>query len=225
MCFFDLKVPYHEKHVFYGVYICKLVLPEPTNSTNEESKQVLHHLCSPPTGKTALWWAVKIQRLLLRDDRKAFIDWPPLCENTPPPLPGDIREGGIHPRGKVWFVQQQDSSVSQCHRSDLDTQIALLLVVKINLSAYILSQLQKRQWLRFIFNDIMPATVCVSLFVCANYFTSDSFSNECQYKAGFATTLTLLKRISPTHTGPSNCTWATDMCRHVLIVFPVAKEL
>ena len=51
---FDLKVPYHEKHVFYGVYICKLVLPEPTNSTNEESKQVLHHLCSPPTGKTAL---------------------------------------------------------------------------------------------------------------------------------------------------------------------------
>ena len=38
---------YHEKHVFSALYIYKLVLPEPINSQNEESKQVLHLLCSP----------------------------------------------------------------------------------------------------------------------------------------------------------------------------------
>ena len=35
-----LKVPYYEKHVFSGLYICKLVLPEPTNSQNEDSRWV-----------------------------------------------------------------------------------------------------------------------------------------------------------------------------------------
>ena len=58
-----LKVPYYEKHIFSGVYVYKLVLPELTNSQNEESKQVLHGLCSPPTGKTALLQAVQIQLL------------------------------------------------------------------------------------------------------------------------------------------------------------------
>ena len=38
----------------------------------------------------------------------------------------------------------------------------------------------KRQWLRFIFDDNMPATLPVSLYVCANHFTSDCFSNEGQ---------------------------------------------
>ena len=52
---------------------------------------------------------------------------------------------------------------------------------------------QKRQRLCFIFNDNVPAAVRVSLYVCANHFTSDCFSNECQYKAGFASTLTLVK--------------------------------
>ena len=33
-----LKVPYYEKQVFSGFYIYKLVLPEPTNSQNEEIK-------------------------------------------------------------------------------------------------------------------------------------------------------------------------------------------
>ena len=42
---------------------------------------------------------------------------------------------------------------------------------------------QKRQWLRFIFNDNAPAILPVSLYVCANHFTSDCFSNEGQYKA------------------------------------------
>ena len=56
-----LNIPYYEKHVFSGLYIYPLVLPEPTNSQNEESKWVLHGLCSPPTGKTALLQAVQIQ--------------------------------------------------------------------------------------------------------------------------------------------------------------------
>ena len=42
---------------------------------------------------------------------------------------------------------------------------------------------QKRQWLHLIFNDNVPATVCVCLYMCANHFTSDCFSNEGQYKA------------------------------------------
>ena len=58
-----LKVPYHKKHVFSALNICKLVLPEPANSLNEENKQVLHGLCSPPTGNTALLQAVQIQLL------------------------------------------------------------------------------------------------------------------------------------------------------------------
>ena len=52
---------------------------------------------------------------------------------------------------------------------------------------------QKRQWLRFIFNDNVTAMLPVSLYVCANHFTSDCFSNKGQYKAGFASTLTLVK--------------------------------
>ena len=45
---------------------------------------------------------------------------------------------------------------------------------------------QKRQWLLFIFNDNVPAAVHVSLYVCANHFTSDCFSNEGQYKANMS---------------------------------------
>ena len=52
---------------------------------------------------------------------------------------------------------------------------------------------QKRRRLRFIFNDNVPAVLPISLHVCANHFTSDCFSNEGQYKAGFASTLTLVK--------------------------------
>ena len=58
-----LKVPYYEKHVFSGLNIYKLVLPEPANSQNEENKQFLHGLCSPPTGNTVLLQAAQIQLL------------------------------------------------------------------------------------------------------------------------------------------------------------------
>ena len=49
------------KTMFSLVSTYKLVLPEPANSQNEESKQVLHDLCSPPAGNTVLLQAVQIQ--------------------------------------------------------------------------------------------------------------------------------------------------------------------
>ena len=55
-----------------STYICKLVLPEPAISQNEESKRVLHGLCSPPTGKTGLLKAVQTQLLSLHNDRRDF---------------------------------------------------------------------------------------------------------------------------------------------------------
>ena len=67
-----LKVSYYEKHVLSGLYTYKLVLPEPTNTQNEENKRFLHGLCSPPSGKTMLLQAVQIQLLLLRNERSHF---------------------------------------------------------------------------------------------------------------------------------------------------------
>ena len=55
----------------------------------------------------------------------------------------------------------------------------------------------KRQWLRFIFNDNVPAAVRVSMYMCTYHFPSDCFRNEGQYKAGFASTLTLVKGSVP----------------------------
>ena len=56
-------------------------------------------------------------------------------------------------------------------------QMTLLLVLKINISVL--------------------ATVCVSLYVCANHLTSDCFSNKGQYQAGVASILTLVKGSVP----------------------------
>ena len=80
---------------FSGIYIYKLVLPEPTNSHNEESKRVLHRFCSPPTSKTALLQVVRIQLLSLRNERRDVYRPELLC------MIGDIREGPVHPRGVV----------------------------------------------------------------------------------------------------------------------------
>ena len=60
---------------------------------------------------------------------------------------------------------------------------------------------QKRQWLHFSFNDNVPALV--TLYLCANHFTSDCFSNKGQYKAGFASTLTFVKGSVPTISDPA----------------------
>ena len=57
--------------------------------------------------------------------------------------------------------------------------------------------------MHFNFKNNVPATVRVSLYVCANQFTSDCFSNEGQYKAGFASTLTLVKGSVPTILDPA----------------------
>ena len=73
--------------------------------------------------------------------------------------------------------------------------VALLLVVKNQhkcLYSVQATEQQKRQRLCFIFKDNVPAAVRVSLYVCANHFTSDCFSVS-NYKAGFASTLTLVK--------------------------------
>ena len=53
-------VTFYEKHIFSGLYIYKLVLPESANSQNGENKRFLHGFCSPPTGKTVLLQAVQI---------------------------------------------------------------------------------------------------------------------------------------------------------------------
>ena len=62
---------------------------------------------------------------------------------------------------------------------------------------------QKIQLLHVIFIDNVAASLPVSLYVCANHFTSDCFSNEGQYKAGFASTLTLVKGSVPTIPDPA----------------------
>ena len=52
---FDCKGPILRKTNFlWSGLTHKLVLPEPANSQNEDSKQFLHGLCSPPTGQMAL---------------------------------------------------------------------------------------------------------------------------------------------------------------------------
>ena len=111
----NLKVPYHKKHVFSALYIYKLVLPEPANPLNEENKRVLHGLCSPPTGNTALLQAVQILLLSLHNERSHYHSRPPLCDDR------RYQRGG--PGGEVRCVQRRDSSVSQCCRSELDTQL------------------------------------------------------------------------------------------------------
>ena len=81
---------------------------------------------------------------------------------------------------------------------------------------------QKRQWLRLIFNYNMPATLSVSLHVCANNFTLDCFSNEGQHKAGFASTLTLIKGLVPTILDPATAP-EPQVCRQICGSQPVSS--
>ncbi|XP_074520137.1 uncharacterized protein LOC141785613 isoform X2 [Halichoeres trimaculatus] len=64
-------------------------------------------------------------------------------------------------------------------------------------------EIQRRQWQLFIFNNNVPDTVSTHLFVCANHFTPDCFNNWGQYKAGFASTLTLIRGSLPTVREPA----------------------
>ena len=72
---------------------------------------------------------------------------------------------------------------------------------KVNISAYILSQLQNSR--RDSGRVSFLKTMLGALDVCVNHFTSDCFSNEGQYKADFASTLTLVKGSVPTIPDPA----------------------
>ena len=82
---FDLKVPCHKKTHFSGLYIYKLVLPEPAaQPLVPRSSYRLVRICSCPYVTTGVIIIV------------------------PPPLSGDRRNlrGKLHPRGEVQCVQQ-----------------------------------------------------------------------------------------------------------------------
>lgn len=119
---------------------------------------------------------------------------PPVRENTPHlPPPADIR-GGV--RGAAFAMSSVRARHANCSVVGCRSQHKGLYSVPA-------AEEQKSRWLRFIFNDRAPATVPVGLFVCANHFTADCFSNQGQYKAGFASTLTLVKGSVPTIRDPA----------------------
>lgn len=53
------------------------------------------------------------------------------------------------------------------------------------------SQDRKAEWGEFIFDGNVPATVGKNLFVHANHFSSDCFTDRSQFNAGLATKLFL----------------------------------
>ena len=77
-------------------YIYKLVLLESTNSQNEESKRVLHGLCSPPTCKTTLHRLFRFRCCRYVMKGEMFIGRPPLCGERRYP-----RGGRSSPRGSL----------------------------------------------------------------------------------------------------------------------------
>ena len=150
-----------------------------------------------------------------------FIDTPPLCSDRRYP-----RGGRSSPRWSFVCpaVKQQCFAMSPLRTRQANCSVVGWKNQHQCLCSVPATEQQKWQWLRLIFfNDSVPAAVCVSLYVCANHFTLDCFGNEGQYKAGCHDT-DPCKRISPNHTGPSNCTRATDKCCSGLIVFIVTYE-
>ncbi|XP_061572450.1 uncharacterized protein LOC133427401 isoform X2 [Cololabis saira] len=59
----------------------------------------------------------------------------------------------------------------------------------------------RAQWVDFIFEGNVPATVSKKLFVCASHFSLDSFTNLGQFNAGLATRLCLKEGSVPTVRG------------------------
>ena len=115
---------------------------------------------------------------------------------------GNIREGGIHPEVKFGVSSCKIAVFRNVVAQSYTSKLFCCWLYKCLYSVPATEQ-QKRQWLCLIFNDNMPAAVRVSFYVCANHFTLDCFSNEGQYKAGFASTLTLLKGSVPTMPDPA----------------------
>ena len=77
---------------------------------------------------------------------------------------GDIWEEGVYPEVKFGV----SSGKIAVFLSELDMQIALLLVVRINISAYIVSatEQQERRWLRFIFEWQRATSSAVRVRFC-----------------------------------------------------------
>ena len=59
----------------------------------------------------------------------------------------------------------------------------------------------RREWIKFIFDGEVPATVGINLSVCAKHFDMDCFHNLGQYNAGLRANLFLKKRSIPTVRG------------------------
>lgn len=60
------------------------------------------------------------------------------------------------------------------------------------------SEDRRAEWLNFIFNGRVPATVSKHLYVCANHFLSDYFTNIGLYREGLAEKLFLKEGSTPT---------------------------
>ena len=108
-----------------------------------------------------------------------------------PPLHGDrryLRGGRSSPRWSSVCpaVRQQCFTMSSLKARHANSSVVGCKNQHQCLYSVPATEQQKRQWLHLIF--------CV----CANHFTSDCFSNKGQYKAGFASTLTLVKGSVPT---------------------------
>ena len=140
-------------------------------------KQVLHGLCSSPTGKTELLLAVQILLLSLRNKRTHY------HRPTSTAQWWEISERGAFVHDVKFGVSSKEMAVFHNIVAQLDTQLLWWWCCCINQHKCLYSvpaTKQKRPWLCFIFNDNVLAAVRVSLCVCANHFTSDCFSNACQ---------------------------------------------
>ncbi|XP_048114220.1 uncharacterized protein LOC125304199 [Alosa alosa] len=79
---------------------------------------------------------------------------------------------------------------------------------------------RRTEWLHFIFDGHVPATVGKNLVVCANHFKADCFENLGQYTAGLANKLRLTEGSVPTVRGRSQ-----DERHACTSQFPAAREI
>ena len=147
-----------------------LSLPTPRM---RKASRFLHGLCSPPTGKTALLQAVQIQLLSLRNERRDFHRQASSLDDR-----RYLRGGRSSPRWSSVCpaVRQQCFTMSSLKARHANSSVVGCKNQHKCLYSVPATEQQKRQWLRFIFNGNVPAVVRVSLYVCANHYTSDCFS-------------------------------------------------
>nr|XP_055059811.1 uncharacterized protein LOC129443335 [Misgurnus anguillicaudatus] len=80
---------------------------------------------------------------------------------------------------------------------------------------------RRTEWLLFIFDGHVPATVGKNLVVCANHFKTDCFENLGQYTAGFAIKLRLKEGSVPTVRGKSQ----DETHASTSLQFPATREV